>query len=127
MLEQSPSPGKTLALVVDDEPFVRMNAVDVVEEAGFAVLEASNADEAMHVLESHADVGILVTDIDMPAGSMDGLGLAASVHDRWPSIKIIIVSGRYQATLAEIPDGSVFLSKPYRPDVLVTQLIRFSA
>src|ERR1700759_995127 len=103
MLEQSPSPGKSLALVVDDEPFVRMNAVDVVEEAGFAVLEASNADEAMLVLESRADVGILVTDIDMPAGSINGLGLAASVHSRWPSIKIIIVSGRYQATPGEIP------------------------
>ena len=79
MLEQSPSPGKSLALVVDDEPFVRMNAVDVVEEAGFAVLEASNADEAIAILAARTDN----RPIDVPV-SMDDAKLSTSLKRMRP-------------------------------------------
>lgn len=118
--------GKSLVLVVDDEPLIRMDAVDLIEEAAFATAEAGNADEALQILESGADIQILVTDIDMPAGSMNGLRLAATVKDRWPSIGIIVVSGRYSAIQAELPAGSVFLSKPYLPEALTGHLARFS-
>jgi two-component system, response regulator PdtaR len=62
-------------LVVEDEPLLRMMAVEVVEEAGFVALEAGNADEAVALLESRSDISLLFTDINMP-GSMDGLKLA---------------------------------------------------
>lgn len=103
---------KHRVLVVEDEPLVRMLGVDVVEEAGFEAIEASNADEALDLLGSLPGIRLLFTDIDMP-GSMDGLRLAAAVHDRWKQIQIIVVSGKQRPAVTEIPDHGVFFSKPY--------------
>ena len=72
-----------VVLVVEDEPLLRMLAVEVVEEAGFIAIEARDADEAVVLLESRSDITLLFTDINMP-GSMDGLKLAHAVRDRWP-------------------------------------------
>jgi len=107
------SMGKALVLVVEDEPLLRMAAIDLVEEAGFQAIEAQNADEAIQLLESRDDIRIIFTDVDMPAGSMNGLKLAAVVRDRWPPIEIIIVSGHYGAKLEEMPEGALFFAKPY--------------
>ncbi len=85
-----PGTSPSVVLIVEDDPFVRMFAVVVVEEAGFVALEAANADEAVAILEARSDISLLFTDIDMP-GSMDGLKLAHAVKDRWP--KILVVSG----------------------------------
>lgn len=127
MSRHSQTPGKGLILVVDDEALVRMGAADVVEEAEFDVIEASNADEAIHILESRDDIVLIVTDIDMPAGSMNGLRLAAAVKRRWPPVHIIVVSGRYRANADELPHGAVFLSKPYQPTQLATHIRRLAA
>jgi len=89
-------------LVVEDEMILRMRAVDIVEDAGFCPIEAINADEAISVLESRSDISLLLTDIQMP-GSIDGLKLAHAVHERWPSIKIILVSGQVKPSEAERP------------------------
>ncbi|MCD6070007.1 MAG: response regulator receiver protein, partial [Microvirga sp.] len=79
-------------LLVEDEPLVRMAAADDLQDAGFHVLEAANADVALAVLESCSDdVQVLFTDIDMP-GSMNGLALAESVQQRWPHISLLISS-----------------------------------
>src|SRR6201995_2152649 len=94
-------------LVVEDEMILRMRAVDIVEDAGFCPVEAINADEAISILESRSDISLLFTDIQMP-GTMDGLKLARAVHDRWPSIKIILVSGQVQPSDAERPADSRF-------------------
>lgn len=99
-------------LVVEDEPLLRMMAVDLVEDAGFEALEAANADEAIKILECRSDIRVMFTDIDMP-GSMDGLLLAAAVRDRWPPIEIILTSGHVHVTEMEVPRGGVFFSKPY--------------
>jgi CheY-like chemotaxis protein len=79
-------------LVVEDEMILRMRAVDIVEDAGFCPVQAVNADEAIAILESRSDISLLFSDIQMP-GTMDGLKLAHAVHDRWPAIKIVLVSG----------------------------------
>jgi two-component system, response regulator PdtaR len=99
-------------LVVEDESLLRWRAMDVVEEAGFAALEASNADDALRILAAHSDIKALFTDINMP-GTLDGLELAQFVHDRYPHIKLIITSGKAAPSDDEIPDDGVFLSKPY--------------
>ncbi|MDB5740498.1 MAG: response regulator receiver domain protein [Alphaproteobacteria bacterium] len=65
-----------IVLIVEDEPLLRMAAVDMVEEAGFQAVEASNSDDAIRILERCDNIRIVFTDIDMP-GSMDGLKLAA--------------------------------------------------
>lgn len=101
-------------LVVEDEPLLLMTAIDIVESAGFEAIAARNADEAIRILESIPDIRILFTDIHMP-GSMDGLKLAAAVRNRWPPIEIIIVSGMKKPEASEMPERSVFFSKPYDP------------
>ncbi len=110
-------------LVVEDEPFQRMLAVDLVEEAGLIALEARDADEAIEILEARDDIRIVVTDINMP-GSMDGLKLAAAVRDRWPPVRIILTSGNFEPGADERPADSVFLSKPYDPARLIAELNR---
>jgi CheY-like chemotaxis protein len=101
-------------LVVEDEAFLLFSIADELREAGYHVLEASNADQAIRILESRQDISILFTDIDMP-GSMDGLRLSAAVRDRWPPVKIIITSGKRQPAADAMPSGGVFLPKPYAP------------
>jgi two-component sensor histidine kinase/CheY-like chemotaxis protein len=98
-------------LIVEDEMMLRLRAVDLVEEAGFSPVQAVDADEAIAILESRSDISLLFTDIQMP-GSMDGLKLAHAVHDRWPAIKIILVSGQARPTDAERPAESRFFRKP---------------
>ena len=98
-------------LVVEDEMLLRMRAVDMVEDAGFTPIEAVNADDALAILESRSDIQLLFTDIQMP-GSMDGLKLAYAVHERWPSIKIILVSGQLKLTDDDMPADSRFFGKP---------------
>jgi CheY-like chemotaxis protein len=101
-------------LIVEDEPLVRLCAVETVEAAGFTVIEAANADEAIQILESRRDIRVVFTDIHMP-GSMDGLKLAHAVRDRWPPIKIIVTSGREKVAEQELPAGGRFFAKPYDP------------
>ena len=108
-------------LVVEDEMILRMRAVDIVEDAGFNPVEAVNADQAFSILESRSDISLLFTDIQMP-GSMDGLKLAHAVHDRWPSIKIILVSGQVKPSDAERPANSRFFGKPLGVDQMITEL-----
>jgi two-component system, response regulator PdtaR len=101
-------------LVVEDEPILRYNAVDMLEEAGFSVLEASNADEALRLLETRAhEVGALFTDIHMP-GSMDGMGLTRTVVERWPHVALLVTSGHARLRDHDIPDAGHFIGKPYR-------------
>ena len=89
-----------------------MDAVEVIEAGGFEAVEASNADEAIAILEQRNDIGVIFTDIDMP-GSMDGLKLAHFVKDRWPPIKIIATSGHAKITANDLPEGVRFVPKPY--------------
>jgi two-component sensor histidine kinase/DNA-binding NarL/FixJ family response regulator len=108
-------------LIVEDEMMLRMRAADIVEDAGFRPVEAVNADEAMSILESRSDISLLFTDIQMP-GSMDGLKLAHAVHDRWPRIKIILVSGQVTPSDAEKPADSRFFGKPLSVDKMIAEL-----
>jgi two-component sensor histidine kinase/CheY-like chemotaxis protein len=108
-------------LIVEDEMILRMRAVDIVEDAGFNPVEAVNADQAISILESRSDIALLFTDIQM-SGSMDGLKLAHAVHDRWPSIKIILVSGQVKPSDAERPAHSRFFGKPLGVDQMIAEL-----
>src|SRR5256885_4198918 len=115
------SPEVPNVLVVEDEMVLRMRAVDIVEDAGFHPVEAVNADEAISILESRSDISLLFTDIQMP-GTMDGLKLAHAVHERWPSIKIILVSGQVKLPDLDIPLDSRFFGKPLEGKVMIAQM-----
>ena|SRR5947209_6986992 len=110
-----------VVLVVEDEMLLRMSAVDMVEDAGFTSLEAVDADEAVAILESRSDIALLFTDIQMP-GSMDGLKLAHAVHNRWPPIKIIIVSGQLKLADLDIPENSCSFDKPLKAELMIAQM-----
>jgi CheY-like chemotaxis protein len=100
-----------VVLIVEDEFLLRMDAVDMIAAAGFEVIEASNADEAIEILEARRDITVVFTDIQMP-GSMDGLKLARAVRGRWPPIKIVATSG-LDVVAADLPEGGRFVPKPY--------------
>ena len=103
---------RPVVLVVEDEVLLRMDAAEVIQSAGFDVLEARSADEAISILEQRNDIRLIFTDINMP-GSMDGVKLAHFVKNRWPPIKIIATSGHAKIDANELPEGSLFVPKPY--------------
>jgi CheY-like chemotaxis protein len=116
-----------VVLVVEDEPLMLMDALDVVTEAGFEAIGAKNADEVIRILESRADVRIVFTDVNMP-GSMDGMKLAHAVRHRWPPIEIIVTSGLTLANAQELlPERGLFFPKPYTPAQVVSALRRLAA
>jgi len=110
-------------LVVEDDGLIRMDLADTLQDAGYAVLEAANADEAWAVL-LETDVSALITDIDMP-GSMDGLELARRVCSQWPNRRIIVISGRYNPDPAKLPADATFLTKPVSETELFEALSAF--
>jgi len=112
---------RPVILIVEDEFLIRAATADVIREAGFEVLEAANADDALVILEDRADIRVVFTDIQMP-GSMDGIKLAHAVRHRWPPVRIIATSGRQLVGETDLPIGSVFLNKPYNPDALARTL-----
>lgn len=111
----------TVVLVVEDEPLIRMEAVDMIEDAGFLTFEANSADKAILLMEQHSDINILFTDIDMP-GSMDGLELAAYVQTHWPAVKIMIASGVVDAERLTLPESALFFPKPYPTSHIISAL-----
>ena len=113
-------------LVVEDDFLSRLHAVNLVEDAGYIAVEASNADEAITILEARKDIRIVFTDIDMP-GSMDGLKLAHAIRERWPPIELILTSGHFDLRDDEIPERGRFFPKPYRDQEIISALQHFVA
>jgi CheY-like chemotaxis protein len=108
-----------VVLIVEDEMMLRMRAVDMVQDAGYTPVEALDTDEAVAILESRSDIALICTDIQLP-GSMDGLGLAHTVHKRWPAIKIILVSGQLNPPSIDLPPAGMRYHRrpqlpPHRP------------
>ncbi|MEO8669653.1 MAG: response regulator [Bauldia sp.] len=113
MSNHAPTSALPAVLVVEDEFVVRLNLFETMLNNGFRTYEAASADEAMEILESRPDIGVVFTDVNMP-GSMDGLALAQRVRQHWPSIRVVITSGRAPPP-AEMMAGAVaFVPKPYR-------------
>jgi two-component system, response regulator PdtaR len=110
-----------VALIVEDDPLLRMLAAEIAEHAGFVALEACDADEAVALMEVRSDIVLLFTDVQMP-GSMDGVKLAHAVRDRWPPVKIIVASGHIRISLSELPSGSRFVAKPYSAEDMIAEL-----
>jgi two-component system, response regulator PdtaR len=111
-------------LVVEDESLVMMSITGDLIAEGYDVLTASNADQAIEILESRNDIEIIFTDIEMP-GSMDGLKLAHAVRYRWPPVNIIVTSGRKRPRDDEMPKNSGFVAKPYESKDVLNALRAF--
>lgn len=115
--------GKAVVLVVEDSTIIRMGAVDLVLAAGYEALQASDADEAIAVLESRGDVDLVFTDVQMP-GTMDGIRLSHYIRDRWPPVKLIVASGAAILAESSLPAGSRFFAKPYDDDTIIQAMAR---
>src|SRR5262245_4885311 len=111
-------------LVVEDDFLSRLHAVNLVEDASYVAVEASNADEAITILEARKDIRIVFTDIDMP-GSIDGLKLAHAIRKSWPPIELILTSGHFNIRDDEIPERGLFFPKPYRDQEIISALQSF--
>jgi CheY-like chemotaxis protein len=113
---------RPFALVVDDDPLILMDASDMLSEAGFRPLEASNVDAAEAVLiEYAAEITLLFTDVQMPGGR-DGFELARLTAERWPDIGILIASAVADPHPERMPKGAVFVRKPFSQDVIYDHL-----
>ncbi|MEL6061738.1 MULTISPECIES: response regulator [unclassified Methylobacterium] len=112
---QAPAP---YALVVDDDGFIRMDAMDILAEAGFRTFEASDGDKAMALLgREHAAIVLLFTDVQMP-GSRNGFAVARETASRWPHIAIVVASGQVQPGPGDMPEGARFIGKPFTADMV---------
>lgn len=116
-------PARPTLLVVEDEILVRMLLVDTFEDEGFRVYEAAHADEALTILRARPDIQAVITDVEMPGGSMDGFALARRVRDVAPHLAVLITSGRQAPKPGDLPEGMHFVAKPFHTATLV-QLLR---
>jgi len=107
-------------LVVDDNSLLKRAAVQIVEDNGYLALSANNAGEAMTILDTHDEVDVLFTDVDMP-GSMDGLELAQETSVSYPLVEIVVTSSTEQ-TADQLPVGAAYLPKPYSSDEVAEAL-----
>jgi two-component system, response regulator PdtaR len=119
-MEQTMASTPTI-LVVEDEPLVRLVGTLLLADAGFNVIEACNAEEALRVLEAGSDIRIVFTDVEMP-GALDGFGLARCVHERWPAIGVIVTSGRAEPPRQKAGLNELFVAKPYASSTLMHKI-----
>ncbi|MHB8283596.1 MAG: response regulator [Caulobacteraceae bacterium] len=108
-----PDKVKTVVLVVEDEPLILMDAMQSLEDAGFEVLDAYDAEHALLRLEERPDINAMFTDVNMP-GRFDGVQLARMVNERRADLVILVTSGAVKVKRADLPEGGQFIPKPYR-------------
>ena len=111
----------SVVLVVEDDALLRLDAADHLEGAGFEVVEASNAAQALQVMKTRPDVRVLFTDVEMP-GPLDGMELARKVHEQWPNVQLLITSGNKRPAKADIAGHGHFLAKPYRTQDVINEI-----
>lgn len=110
-----------LILMIEDNAFIRANGVEMLQDAGYSVIHASSADDAIQLLERENSVRLIFTDIDMP-GDIDGVSLAKLVHIRWPHIQVLLTSGESTLPEGELPEQDRFVAKPYVSSVIISQI-----
>ena len=120
------NPLRPVVLLVEDEPLVRMDAADILENAGFEVIEAADARAAKDALDNRDDIHVLFTDVQMP-GPMNGLELAWLVHNHRPQVCLLITSGHLRPDQENLPEKAVFIAKPYAeqtPETIIRTLLK---
>lgn len=116
----------SLVLVVEDEPLLRMSTVEAVQSAGFEVVEAENGEQALDLLAKGEPVSIVLTDVEMP-GPVDGFELAECVHEYWPGIRVVFLSGRLGEYDRWVDADDSFLYKPVYPEQITETLRELEA
>lgn len=112
-------------LVVEDEPILRLEALDMVEKAGFETVVALDVDEAIRILETRSDIRIVYMDLDMPRG-IRGIEIAARIRDRWPPIEIILTAASFHERDLSLPVRAEFYPKPIRHSEIMRAMRRMA-
>ncbi|MBP1853323.1 hybrid sensor histidine kinase/response regulator [Rhizobium halophytocola] len=111
-------------LVVDDEPLVRMVAVEILDELGYTVLEAEDAAAALKILKSGQRIDLLVTDVGLPGG-MNGRQLADAVRVERPELRILFVTGYAENAVlnhGHLDHGMHVMTKPFLGEELARKV-----
>ena len=101
---------KPVVLVVEDQPIIRMETVQMVKDAGYAVLDAPDTNEAMTILERWSGIRAVFTEIRVP-GHRNGMDLGRTIAARWPPVRLIMTSGVAEAD--NFPADWRYIPKPY--------------
>lgn len=110
---------RPLAIVADDNCMIRLDAIDILEEAGYTSIEAHHGDHALAMLQQHhPQVHVLFTDVQMPGGTRDGFALARETAASWPHIAIVVASGELRPQPGDLPEGATFICKPFDAEVV---------
>ncbi|MEH3046289.1 response regulator [Sphingomonas adhaesiva] len=112
-------------LIVEDEPVLRIDAIDMVERAGFEAVEAMGVDDAIAILERRIDIRIVYMDLDMPRG-VKGIEIAAAIRNRWPPIEIVLTAASFAAEDLDLPVRSEFYAKPIRHAEVIAAMRRMA-
>lgn len=113
-------------LIIEDEPVLRIDAIDMVERAGFEPVEVTSVDEAIRTLETRTDIRIVYIDLDMPRG-VKGIEIAAAIRNRWPPIEIILTAASVRAADLQLPVRAEFYAKPISHRDVVAAMRRMAA
>jgi CheY-like chemotaxis protein len=108
-------------LVIEDEVLVRALVADALRDAGFTVIEASNADDALAYVTAGGEVDLVFSDIRMP-GPVSGLELARQLRDRHPSLPIILTSGSHGPD--SVDTLGQYLPKPYNIEHAISMVFK---
>lgn len=112
-------------LVIEDEPVLRIDALDMVAQAGFEAVEAMSVDDAIHILETRPDIRIVYMDLDMPRG-IKGIELAATIRSRWPPIEIVLTAAFFTEEDLILPARAEFYPKPVQRDEVIAAMRRMA-
>ena len=101
---------KSVVLIVEPEPIIRMETTHMVTDAGYAVLDAPNTNDAIAILEVRQDIQAVFTEISVP-GHPNGMDLGRAIAQRWPLVHLIMTSGAPK--IDNFPADWRYLPKPY--------------
>lgn len=117
------SEGHETILVVDDEALIRMVAVEILEDLGYTVIEASDGPSALRILNSSQQVDLLVTDVGLPG--MNGRQLADASRETRPNLQVLFVTGYAENAVlnhGHLARGMQVMTKPFLGDDLARRV-----
>lgn len=122
---ETPATDRAIVLVIEDEPVLRIDVIDMLEDDGFQVVEATSVENAIAILETRFDIRIVYMDLDMPRG-VDGIKIAAAIRDRWPPIEIVLTASRVDGARIQLPARTKFFAKPIDPSQVMGAMRTFA-
>lgn len=123
--EVLPGPGEghtPVILLAEDDVLVRFITAEILREAGYVVLEAVDAAEALALISTGQPLDLVLSDVRMP-GQMDGTRLTYAIKELRPAMPVVLISSHLDPEVAHSADA--FLSKPFSPGQLVDLVDQF--